>query len=307
MGVIDALADGFFAVARRPLVLLPVVALDLLYWGGGRLTIAPLTDGAIGLLEGVRTQVPPGTDLDATIESLRLVEQGSDLLALLSLGQRPLLPRLNGADIARPWGVGVLDVGNGALTLLVMVLLALAGLLWLAVALTVVAPLARGEGLVPRLLLRQIPRCWLSLLGFCGLIAAGAALIFLPLLVLTAAMEALGLSAVPLSVLLILPLLFAYVCLSLVPEAIAVRQVGPFQAIKLSVLVVRHNFWRTVGLLVAILLIAQGFPIVWRLLAEHVSGVPLAILGNAFVSTGLLAAGMFFFRERLQALEETKS
>lgn len=306
MGVIDALADGFFAVARRPLVLLPVVALDLLYWGGGRLTIAPLTDGLIGLFEGFGSQVPPGTDLNATISSLRLVEQESDLLALLSLGQRPLLSHLKAAEIARPWGVGVLDVGNGALTLLLAFVLALAGLFWLAVTLTVVAPLARKEEFAPRLLLRQIPRCWLNLLGFCGIIVGGVVLIFLPFLVLTAVLEALGLSAMSLSVFLILPLLLVYVYLALAPEAIAVRQVGPLQAIKLSVLVVRHNFWRTVGLLLAILLIAQGFPLVWGLLARYVSGVPLAILGNAFVSTGLLAAGMFFFCERLQALEEKK-
>jgi len=304
VGVIDAIADGFFAVAKRPLALLPVVALDLLFWGGGRLTVAPLTNSLIALFEGVRDQVPPGADLNSTIASLRMVEQGSDLLELLALGQKPLLPRLDPVQIAHPWGTGVFDVGNAALTLLVALLLLLAGLFWLAVALTVVAPLARGEPFVPRTLLRQLPRCWLALLGFGAIIAAAAALLFLPLVILTAVIEALGLSAGPLALLVVVPLLLIYVCLALTPEAIAVRQVGPLQAIKLSVLVVRHNFGRTLGLLAAIILVGQGFPLVLGLLAQEAAGMPLAIVGNAFISTALLAAGMFFFRERLAALEE---
>jgi len=304
VGVIDAIADGFFAVAKRPLVLFPVVALDLLFWGGGRLTVAPLTNGLIALFEGVREQAPPGTDLNATLEALRMVEQGSDLLALLALGQKPLLPRLDPAQIAYPWGSGVFDVGSAALTLLLALVLLLAGLFWLAVALTIVAPLARGEPFVPRALLRQLPRCWFALLGFGAIIAAAAALLFLPLVILTAIIEALGLSAAPLSLLVVVPLLLLYVCIALTPEAIAVRQVGPLRAIKLSVLVVRHNFGRTLGLLAAIFLVDQGFPLVLGLLAQQTAGVPLAIVGNAFISTALLAAGMFFFRERLQALEE---
>lgn len=304
MGVIDAIADGFFAVAKRPFVLFPVVVLDLLFWGGGRLTVAPLTAGLITLFEGVRDQVPPGADLNSTIESLRTVERGSDLLGLLALGQKPLLPRLDPAQIAHPWGTGVFDVGSAALTLLVGLALLLVGLFWLAVALSVVAPSARGEPFAPRALLRQIPRCWLALLGFGAIIAATAALLFLPLVILTAVIEALGLSAGPLALLVVVPLLLLYVCLAFTPEAIAVRQVGPLQAIKLSVLVVRHNFGRTLGLLAAIFLVDQGFPLVLGLLARQAAGVPLAIVGNAFISTALLAAGMFFFRERLLALEE---
>ncbi len=304
MGVIDAIADGFFAVAKRPLVLFPVVALDLLYWGGGHLTVAPLTNGLIALAQGVGERAPAGTDLNATVDSLRTIEQGSDLLGLLALGQKPLLPRLDAAQIARPWGAGVLDMGNAPLALLVALVLLLAGLFWLAVALTVVAPLARDEPFAPRQILRQIPRCWFALLGFGAIIVAVAALLFLPLVILAAAIEALGLSAAPLAFVVVVPLLLLYVCLALTPEAIAVRQVGPLRAIKLSVLVVRHNFWRTIGLLAAIFLVDRGFPLILGLLAQQTAGVPLAIVGNAFISTALLAAGMFFFRERLLALEE---
>lgn len=304
MGVIDVIADGFFAVAKRPLVLFPIVALDLLYWGGGRLTVAPLTNGLIALAQGVGERAPAGTDLNATVDSLRTIEQGSDLLGLLALGQKPLLPRLDAAQIARPWGAGVLDMGNAPLALLVALVLLLAGLFWLAVALTVVAPLARDEPFAPRQILRQIPRCWLALLGFGAIIVAAAALLFLPLVILAAAIEALGLSAAPLAFVVVVPFLLLYVCLALTPEAIAVRQVGPLRAIKLSVLVVRHNFWRTIGLLAAIFLVDRGFPLILGLLAQQTAGVPLAIVGNAFISTALLAAGMFFFRERLLALEE---
>ena len=42
------------------------------------------------------------------------------------------------------------------------------------------------------------------------------------------------------------------------------------------------------------------------LLAQQPAGVPLAIVGNGFVATGLMAAAMFFYRERLTALETAK-
>ena len=307
MGVIDAIADGCFAVARRPLVLVPVVALDFLYWLGGRLTAAPFTAGVIRLLELAPQQSPGGPDPAETIATLRLLGQETDLLGLLTLGQHPLLLQLTVEQVGRPWGVGIIDVGNWAVVLLLAVLLTVLGILWLAVSLSLLAPLARREPFSLVTVLRQVPRCWLRLLGFFAIIVAGFCLLLLPLFILAAIMTVLGLSTALLGVLLTVPLLVLYIYLALAPEAIAVSDVGPFRAIKLSIGVVRRNFWPTFGLIAATYLLNYGLPYGWALLTQQAAGVPLAIVGNGFFATGLMAAAMFFYQERLSALETAKT
>lgn len=306
VGVIDAIADGCFAVARRPVVLVPVVALDLLYWLGGRVTPAPLTNGLVRLVELAQQQSPGASDPSDTIDSLRALGQSENLLALLSLGQKPLLPLLAADGIGRPWGTGTIETGHWAVVLALALLFAVLGLFWLAVALSALAPLVRGEPFEPLTILRRVPRCWLRLLGLCAIILAGLFLLGMPLLILSGLMAVLGINPAVLVLVTILPLMVLYIHLALAPEAIVVSDVGPFEAIKLSIRVVRRNFWPFFGLLAATLLIEQGFPLAWGLLARQPAGVPLAIVGNGFVGTGLAAAAMFFYRERLTALETAK-
>ena len=307
MGVIDAIADGCFAVARRPLVLVPVVALDLLYWLGGRLTAAPFTDGIIHLLELAPPQGSGSPDPAETIAALRLLGQQTDLFGLLTLGQHPLLLALTTEQVGRPWGVGTLDVGNWATVFLLAIVLAVLGILWLALSLSLLAPLARREPFSLVAVLRQVPRCWVRLLGLCAAIVAGFCLLLLPLLILATIMTLLGLNAALLGLLLTVPLLVFYVYLALAPEAIAVSDVGPLRAMKLSIGVVRRNFWPTFGLIAATYLLNRGLPYGWALLTQQAAGVPLAIVGNGFIATGLMAAAMFFYQERLSALETAKT
>jgi hypothetical protein len=103
---------------------------------------------------------------------------------------------------------------------------------------------------------------------------------------------------------LVFPVLVAWLYLSRTTDAIAVSDAGPLRAIKLSVTVVRRNFWSMLRLFAAGWLISSGFPIAWAYLAQQTAGVPLAVVGNAFLNTGLLAAAMIFYRERLAALDQ---
>ncbi len=315
MGVIDAIAEGCFAVARKPWVLLPLVLLDSLYWLGGRLSVVPLLSGPIALLEWSQRQNaamldpsgqsnPGAAEVAEQIAQLREVGGQVDLLGLLSLGQSPLLTKLSDDKVARPWGVGVIDVGNGWLTLLCICGLVLVGLLWFALTLAVVGMLVRDETFAPRVFARRTVRFWGRLLVL-GLVLVGA-LIFLgvPLAILAGLLQLLGLNpSVPL-LMLIFPLLLGWLFLARTTDAIAVSDAGPLRAIKLSVLVVRRNFWATVGLFAAQTWISLGFPIAWAYVARETAGVPLAVVGNAFLNTGLLAAAMIFYRDRLAAIEQ---
>jgi hypothetical protein len=313
VGVIDAIAEGCFAVARRPFVLLPLVLLDLLYWLGARLSADPLADGPIAFVEWVQRQSvaadPTGqsglsaADAATAISGMRSAAQRSDLLSLLGIGQNPLLPKLADVEVGRLWGVGVIDLGSGWLTLLAVVGLVIVGLLWFALTLAVVATLARDDPPTLVELARRVLRCWGRLLLLGVILAAVVLFLGMPLLVLASLLDALGLSPGGPLLLIGVPLLLGWIFLSRTTDALAVSDVGPLRAIKLSVTVVRHNFWAMVRLFVAGSLISFGFPVAWAYLARQTAGVPLAVVGNAFLNTGLLAAVMIFYRERLAALQ----
>jgi hypothetical protein len=71
-----------------------------------------------------------------------------------------------------------------------------------------------------------------------------------------------------------------------------------------SVALVRTNFWPAVSLIGLILVIDTGLPIVWRELSGRpaglgVWGLAASIVANAYVGTGLAAASMLFYRDRL--------
>ncbi len=315
MGVIDAIADGCFAVARRPWVLLPLVLLDTLYWLGGRLSAVPLLSVPIALLEWSQRQNaaaldpsgqtnPGAAEIAEQIAQLREVGGQVDLLGLLSVGQSPLLPKLSDGEVGRPWGVGVLDLGSGWLTLLSVFALLLVGLLWFALTLAVVGMLVREEPLALGAVVRRTGRFWLRLLVL-GLVLIGASIFLgVPLAILAGLLQLLGLNpSVPL-LMLFFPLLLAWLFLSRTTDAIAVSDAGPLRAIKLSVLVVRRNFWAMLRLFAAGWLISLGFPLAWAYLARETGGVPLAVVGNAFLNTGLLAAAMIFYRDCLAAIEQ---
>lgn len=314
VGVIDAIADGCFAVARRPWVLLPLVLLDLLYWLGARLSVAPLLDGPIALLEWAARQAAAApdagaqsaqaaTDLAAQIAELRAAGGQGNLLELLAIGQSPLLPKLAGEEVGRPWGGGVLDLGSGWLTALAGLGLIVAGLLWFAVALAIVGALVRDEALRPGALARRAWRIWGHLIALAGLLVGATVFLAVPLAILAALLQLLGLSPGVPVLLAIVPVLLAWLFLSRTTDAMAVSDAGPLRAIKLSVMVVRRNFWPMLRLFAAGWLISVGFPIAWAFLARQAAGVPLAIIGNAYLNTGLLAAAMILYRECAAALD----
>jgi hypothetical protein len=90
-----------------------------------------------------------------------------------------------------------------------------------------------------------------------------------------------------------------------VPDAIVLSQVGPLQAIRNSVAVVRLSPWATWAIVGLTVLVLAGMGQVWDLVARRLTepwGVALAVLGNAYIVSGLVAAGMRFYRERIEYL-----
>jgi hypothetical protein len=87
-------------------------------------------------------------------------------------------------------------------------------------------------------------------------------------------------------------------------DAIFVSKAGPLSAIQRSVGVVRRHLRPSVALIVLTWLILAGMARVWDILASNLQspyGVVLSILGNAYIASGLIAAGMIFYTQRTES------
>jgi hypothetical protein len=97
--------------------------------------------------------------------------------------------------------------------------------------------------------------------------------------------------------------LIAQLYLYFTPEAILLGRVGPLQAIRRSIAVVQSGVWSTLFLAVMITATLIAMALLWHTLAAQASwGLALAIVGNAYIASGLVAAKMHFFQERIGTL-----
>ena len=86
---------------------------------------------------------------------------------------------------------------------------------------------------------------------------------------------------------------------SFIPEAAAMSHAGPLRTVYTGVNVARYHLGETLLILAVSLLISRGMDLVMLFIAANVWGVVLACLCSAYISSGLAAARLIFFRERV--------
>lgn len=309
-GIIETLSMGFGIVNRVPWVLAVPVALDLLLWLGPKLSIATLGErfvertlamiGGAGQTAGVTAEGQLG-QVTQQLELVRGVTRTFNLLSLLAFGGFAM-------ESAVPPERGGLG-GQVELLSASQVAVVAFGLLLLGVALTclwlgaIAQELRDGRISAPRLL-RAVPRYWLSIVGFFAMLIGGALGVTLPLMAVAAVTQlfvpALGafltlFIAVALQLLLIWALLY----LAFFADAIVLSEVGPIRAAASSIRVVSSNFWSALGFIIITWVIMRGLHVIWQGLAQAPVGLALAIFGNGYVESGLAAASLLFYRNRI--------
>lgn len=299
-GVIDTLSAGYATVNRHPWIIAIPVLLDLFFWLGHHLSLAPLVQRILA-----RMQVPvslSGEMLQTYQEYRETLARAGENFNLFSLlvTHFPGIPSLMSAKeglgpkmaLTDPWTVLGLSI-----------LLPLAGI-WLASIYYVgIGKQVRetGEGLSE--LWGRVWKTWGRLLGFL-LMVMGVGLLFgLPVLVLALIATAINTSFLSIVVsILWVAALWAQFYLFFVVEAMVVSDVGPIQAVRNSVAVVRFNIGSALSLVVLVWVIMLGMPIVWDTMAQSPVGTVAAVLGNAYIATGLAAASMIYYRDRMAAI-----
>jgi hypothetical protein len=295
-GVIDTIGLAYSRLVARPWVVLGPILLDLYLWLGLRVTAGPLV---LKLAELVRPVRAVGDAVADTLEA----RDGYNLAEFLSLQLPSLrfptfLPLLvdHSAIALGDWSPEVNDAPWWALAVLAPLLLAL-GLLAGSAFLLWLGDVARGaeHRFDGRVIVETSKQLLLWVLAAIGLLV----LICWPLLVAQAAFVFAGVgSSGFIALLLLIPAGIGFVLFFFSAHAIVLDRVTAIEAFRSSYLVVRTFGTQSLGFVVSYLVVTGGFPFFWRLLISEPPGALIAIIGNAFVSSGMIAAGMIYYEDR---------
>lgn len=286
-------------VNEQPWIVLIPILLDLFFLFGPRVSIAPIIGQIVTAPELSRAM-----GAEATTSALALAEE-INLLGLLSPAGTtvpvivPVLAgRIGGARgsfvMLDSLGIAML-IGLGAVLLGTFV-----GCLYRVI----LAQQARDDGLTWRSILQDAALAWLRVIAMNLMLGIGGFFLIVPLAFMTAIASLVTTAASGLMFAIVATVGFAVqLYLFFASDAIFISRVGPIQAIRQSVRVVHAGIWSTLTLAILLAVILFGMGQVWVAMASQASwGLALGIVGNAYIASGLVAARMLFYRERMEIL-----
>jgi hypothetical protein len=292
--VIDTLSEGFGTANRRLWIVAIPILVDLFLWLGPKATIGP------ALSTAVQANFPQQYDgyealVQQTIASFNLFSLAVVYLPSLvvRLDATPLASFTTDMAVNSPLSFMLLAAG-----------VFLAGLWVSCLYLGLIAQVVRDGRTNLGLMARAVWRYWSRLIAFLAVVVVALAVAAIPFglayLIVSSANATAGEF---LAFLVQIAFIWAIVYMFFAIEALLLSEVGPLQAIRLSIVVIASNFWAAITLIGLSFLITLGLPLAWQFIAPYPAGLVLAILGNAYIGTGVAAAGFLFYQERLERLK----
>lgn len=332
MGIIETLAAGFTAVNRRLWIVALPVLLDLFLWLGPHLSAAPLVAGGLEqyerLVSGTTrdTQSSEATAPRSLAEQMALTRESlarlgeTNLFLILASPFPQLLPSPLERTLASPlpleflaaplpslWTLrlpvpsrpSTLTIEHPATLFGLWFLLVTGGFFLASAYLSALGEVVGGTLDAPSPFWKRVLLNW-ARLGVLLVLSLAFLLFFLVPAVMLALLLSLVAGILGVMVLLLASVvpLWLRIYLYFVPGALFCAGQRPWAALAQSFGIVQRHFWSSLGLIALILLIAQGFAQVWQSLGETPWGLPVAILGHAYIASGLMAGGMVYYRER---------
>jgi hypothetical protein len=332
LSIIHSLSSGFDTITKRIWLIFIPVLLDLYLWIGPRLSIYPLVKRALPLV-ALSPNASPEEQL-VLAEIGELLEQASqrfnafsfliirklDMPSLLSLN--PWLETVGitlnisslvtfqapeASFLSQP--LPVIEVGSETVFLGLYILLSLMGMLVGCSYLGLIAQEVRDNRLNVTHVLRRVWIWWARVALTALLIFTALLMLGIPLLVIVALLSSLSRNLAQLIgnftfISSIWVGMWFYIYLFFFVNALILNDTGILRALWNSFNVVRRNFWSTVGLMLLVGLIGTGFSIIWRMLSTSSWRTLFAIVGNAYIGSGLAAASFIFYRDRFVVWQE---
>jgi len=280
IGIIESLSSGFEVVASHlPLVILPI-AVDTCLWLGPRLLIREMNFGALAQLFKAFQQLP---DLYLPVFFL------PSLIGLREAKPLPFNYTPEVYEILRPeeyygaFGIAIL--------LGYVVWMIYAGMIGQLVADGLVRPVEMG---------RQVfaVSLQIAIVFALAILLISVALLPIQIILSTSMLEA-GNYLMLIVVLLVSGILGAFVVFFVfTPHSMFMNRRNLIAAMFDSMQVVQWNLAPTLGLLALIGLIGMAMHQVWMYADPGSWVIMIAICGNAFINTGLVAATFVYFKDR---------
>jgi hypothetical protein len=291
-------------VNEQPWIIVIPILLDLFFLFGPRVSIAPLVSQIVTRPAFIRA-----FGADATGPAITFAEE-ANLLGLLSPASVTLptiVPILQQPLKIARGSYMFLDSAAGAilLGLVALVVGSLLGCIYRAI----LAQQARdGELSLLRLPIESFV-AWYRLVTLAVLLFVSMVIVVFPLAFIAAIASLVTATATAVLTAIVVTLALAVqLYLFFAPEAIFISRVGPIQAIRRSIAVVHASVWSALTLAILITVILVGMGQIWIALAGQASwGLALGIVGNAYIASGLVAASMLFYRERMEILLAQRS
>jgi hypothetical protein len=303
-GIIDCLSAGFSTVAQKLNLLLIPIALDLFLWLGPRLSVSPLVTELTARFRAVAGEIPQ--DSAAFIEQNIAETFGSyNLFSALSTWPLGVPSLLAGPDLpTSPLGTPPLVPVLGLNALLAWVLpLSLLGLLLGSLHMGLVARAVKGKHSSLKTWFKHTWRHWTRIVTFVLLALWCSFCLSAPFFLL---IEVIAVIAPPLASLALLAGvgmgMWALYHLLFTVHGILLDDMHALQAMRYSIKLVCQNRASSVGLVLITAAISLGLSDIWNLPSPNSWLRLVAIAGNAFINTGLIAATFVYYRERSPGL-----
>lgn len=294
--LIDTLTEGYAVVNRRPLVLVLPVLLNLFLAFGTQVSFAPLVRAFSGLMQRLQpadADAAMSEDLTGMLDAVGQLDMRRQLAAL------NFVPTL---QVPQTVGPGAIEIGGFGGALLAFMLVNIVALPLSALFLVLTAEAVQRGAVWRPGLVRESARAAVMILACVGVIAGVSLALGLPYLFLSGLLMLLSPPIGVLAVVILQLISFwAWIYIGFANEAIVIGGHGPLQAIRASFTLVRQNFWSTLGFLgLSAFIIPLGLSVVWQVLAGSSIGLAAAALGSSYIGSGLAAARMVFYRERVR-------
>lgn len=317
-GVFDTLQAGFNLISRHAWLLILPACLELFIWLGPQLVFGPLLDRLLfdaTALPGLDSGLSRSME-EARRSSAQLLRESDALarfnvLSVLSLPQRLLTPAFSAFEpprVAEGPAVVLPSLGMAALSALVALGV---GLVVAAIYYGLLAEAVRGGTARLGALREGFGVVLLRLSGLVLILFAAIVGVVLPveaLLSVFARTSPMAASVVGPVILGVSAWLFVYLFFTV--PAMFVSRVGPIEGARHSMRVVRRNLWSSTGLIVLTIVISAGLSVIWSEMADLSSTRPelapflrraavgVAISAHIYITGGLLAACMTYYKER---------
>jgi len=274
------------------LAAVPIV-LDLAIWLGPKISAAPLIKAGFNQLEQIIPNNPAiavvGSEemLRVALSEAQAMLESINLASLLAVGQL-WLPNIAGVLPVTGDEASILYLSTVVQFLAIVAILMGISLLIGVIFLALLGQTAKDEGVNVAGAIKQSLRQWLNL-----------AAIYVPLGLMAFSIINFSLILGPFAYFILVFMLWVALYLTFIPQAVVLSHASPIEALRTSFVLVRLNFWSTLGLLLLTSLIRFGFGYIFGRLLSSTTGIVAAIVLNALLGTGLALAFCYFYNDRL--------